>query len=428
MLDALRRRVDLDCVLLAGRYSLLDAAAPRGCSSRVRRTWRRRDRSAACSTAACWPIPHRGGRHVRLLARRRRGSSSGRAVRGRLPRARRPAARRRAAVPAGASRRHHGAHRRPLRREIEENAALALPDTAGALGRCSRPKVSRSDARARASASFPGIDPIDQVLDALDGVAAGDHTTMLLRAKPAQGSLGPGDEDRGRGHVRLRGGEQRVPRRCRPALASVGGGWRSSVSPRPRPDFTRFADPTRGAAPRRRGRRSAGPWSTCTATTPRQRRASSSRGSVASRGRAARPRQQAAAAHRVVTLEPARAPQRDVDRPGDRARRRARTGRRRQRHATSSSSPGRAAGSARASTSRTTASSRTSTGSPSAASPSGRCGTTRGSSSRCAGMPQPVLAAINGAAYGGGMCLSLPPSCGSRGSRRSSTPPASSTG
>lgn len=31
---------------------------------------------------------------------------------------------------------------------------------------------------------MPGIEPIDQVLDALDGVASGDHDTMLLRASP----------------------------------------------------------------------------------------------------------------------------------------------------------------------------------------------------------------------------------------------------
>ena len=48
-----------------------------------------------------------------------------------------------------------------------------------------------------------------------------------------------------------------------------------------------------------------------------------------------------------------------------------------------------------------------STGSRSAASPSGRCGPTRRLVPLMRRMPQPIIAAVNGPAYGGGMCLTL---------------------
>ena len=109
----------------------------------------------------------------------------------------------------------------------------------------------------------------------------------------------------------------------------------------------------------------------------------------------------------VVTPAPARPAQRHVDRAGARAR----TTPSRPSGTTTTRgswcSPAPAGRSARASTSRTTASSRTSTASRSAASPSGRCACYSRLVPRCAGMPQPVIAAVNGPAYGGGMCLAL---------------------
>jgi aryl-alcohol dehydrogenase-like predicted oxidoreductase len=53
MLARFVERVDLDCLLLAGRYTLLDRQRASACHLRCAEAWRWS--SAACSTAACWP-------------------------------------------------------------------------------------------------------------------------------------------------------------------------------------------------------------------------------------------------------------------------------------------------------------------------------------------------------------------------------------
>jgi hypothetical protein len=115
----------LDCVLLAGRYTLLEQASLVPLMDRCARGDGRRDRRAV-------QLRH-PGRHQQIQLRGRPGGRrrTGARHRRRLPRIRRAAAGRRAAIPGGPSGRRVVHPRGPEHRPVAPQRALVFPAAAG---------------------------------------------------------------------------------------------------------------------------------------------------------------------------------------------------------------------------------------------------------------------------------------------------------
>ena len=141
------READLDCVLVAGRYTLLDQGAVDEllplCRARRRRDPRRRSSSTAASSPTRVTTDYASGRRPEVLAAPRRDRRS-------CERPRRAAARRRARVPAAPPGRDRRAGRRALARRGRGTLAASAR---GSLGRTG--SVSLGLSRRRAGGGGP---------------------------------------------------------------------------------------------------------------------------------------------------------------------------------------------------------------------------------------------------------------------------------